>query len=288
MHVNRSLGAHTLALFGLPNARLASAAPHGAATRLDQKPEAQTTLRSDQPRDVSKPLTDAQINSPEFAEFKARMELFTDSARRAMLTEAAEERQAVKEKFREENGYDNRLTPGLYSANAMALREKPGQAAFDNRESALGALSQRLQKVISIAENSMPRIQTHSAVPSLNEEGRPVGWRLVEHAEAAALIAEMTPEIQAIAKRRHAHDAAVVPMQLNIAKAELLRDFGVEVTIEPDSPGDPIAIQDMEIAHSSFGHLATVRDGEIFLVTEEGVEVRNRDYDFNLQKLKAG
>ncbi len=282
MMINQTLGQHTLALFLTENDATVDQAADLAASIASEAQQSETEKSSSEA--VSPFLvSEERLRNPQTAEDRAIAEqhrLYTDSARRAQLHEAAQARQDAKDQFYQEFGYHNRMTEGLSIANGMASAQKPGQAAYASREEALAAIGSLSN--IKTAVQQVNYVRDTISVPRENDrsESPPYVWANWKDKEAAQdALSQMGAEEQQMAADKRTHDLAYTEMKYNVAAAEFSRDFGIspDVLASRDSEGR-VTFNDFEIISSKYGKLGEMRDGQLYLLAESGELVASADF----------
>ncbi|WP_293572622.1 hypothetical protein [Phaeobacter sp.] len=265
MLVNQSLGQHTLSLFldkpqTAPNTTMRLVADM-----------AQITVPEARPVEKTAPNNKSDV-SPEQREMLDRAERYTDTARRAKLQAESQARHDAGLRFYAQYGYKHRLDKGLMIADSMASRQKPGEAAFDTRQDALGQLSNRMA---SIRTSMRARNLTVDFV-SVPREGNPqygtaYAWNNYTQETGKVALSQLSEQEQQMAHTKRAHDIAVTRMDVNVAVADLARSFGIgkeDVLIWDEDGG--VSLADFEIVSSRYGKLAEVKDGQLYAAHEDG------------------
>ncbi|MCA0858826.1 hypothetical protein [Phaeobacter italicus] len=265
MLINQPLGQHTLSLF-LDKPQTGP----NTTTRLVAD-MTQISVPETRPVEKTAPNNKSDV-SPEQREMLDRAERYTDTARQAKLHAAAEARHEAGLKFYAQYGYKHRLDKGLMIADSMASRQKPGEAAFDTRQDAMGQLSNRMggldtamrERNLTVDFVSVPR-------ESDPQYGKAYSWNNYTQETGKVALSQLSEQEQQMDHTKRAHDIAVTRMDVNVAVAELARDFGVkteDVLIRDEDGG--VSLADFEIVSSQYGKLAEVKDGQLYAANEDG------------------
>ncbi|MDE4256759.1 hypothetical protein PXK08_04485 [Phaeobacter gallaeciensis] len=200
---------------------------------------------------------------------------YTDPAQRAKMFADAYARQAESDAFQAENGYKNRLSLGLYTANHMAKAQQPGMGAYKTREDAIAAAATRLGDMITAvkdanwARNTVTYPVDDSVIGAETDTG--FIWSHAKLKDAETAWAELSPEQLARAEKKQAHDVKVTGMWYNVRASELTRDFGITVETSTSFDEDGrVTLNDFEVTHSKYGKLGEVKDGVFYIATEDG------------------
>ena len=201
---------------------------------------------------------------------------FSDPAQRAKIFAEAYARQAASDAFQAENGYKNRLSMGLYTANSMAKAQQPGMGHYETREDAVTAAAERLGDMITAARDANnPRNKI--AVP-LEEasSGHSVVYvsRVTSPDMVNDIIGRLSSEDIRKNNEKQAHDLKATEMWYNVRASELTRDFGItaETSTRFDEDGR-VTLNDFEVTHSKYGKVGEVKDGVFYIATTDGTLV---------------
>ncbi|MBW3242888.1 hypothetical protein KUV57_09290 [Epibacterium sp. DP7N7-1] len=279
MYINQSLSEQTLALFKTagasqdgteaPKTLLASSSVADQALKFALSKIA-LAARAGEPAEPVSEGAEAGIPE-EGGTYGGR---FSDPAQRAKIFAEAYARQAASDAFQAENGYKNRLSMGLYTANSMAKAQQPGMGHYETREDAVAA--ECLGDMITEAR-SVNRTRNTTTIPhdrNLDISGTQHNWIGVKNEDAQKYLTELSADELVLAKEKQAHDLKVTGMWYNVRASELTRDFGVtaETSTSFDEDGR-VTLNDFEVTHSKYGKVGEVKDGVFYIATTDGTLV---------------
>lgn len=96
-------------------------------------------------------------------------------------------------------------------------------------------------------------------------------WGGYSHEDAAAELAQRSSKERQMAKARQDHDLAASSMTYDVTAAELSRDFGIGLSHSTvKDPDGRVSFRGFEIIHSKFGKLGEVRNGQLYIATDNG------------------
>lgn len=276
MYINSTIGAHTLSLFGVN-------AQGGGATKAVQNMIQTLASPAKTSAPASATVSTRASTSVDVQQSKQvkKYNKYADAAYHAKMNEIGRAKDAAKAAFRKENGYYDRTGVGRQIGASRAGQVTAGEMSFQNRETTLVTVKGRVKNLLATVDR-INRNTTMTAVPSVDDHTfRDYRWDFMEKDEAATYLAGLSPEMQDLAERRRVHDIEAEGYDLDIKRAEALRDFGIPRSVTSGTVEGGINVHDFDVTHSKFGKIATVRNGELFLIDGEGAEILASDYEFD-------
>ncbi len=205
---------------------------------------------------------------------------YANPAERAQVFAQAYARQAETDAFIAENGYKNRLSPGLYVAHGMAQSQAPGQAFYASREEAIAGAAERIGDVVTAARDAnRPRDKVAMQVDPNDPSTLVYVSASASEAGISNYVAGLTEDDMRMNREKQAHDLKAFVMWYDVMAANLTRDFGItmEQSTRRDESGR-VFLNDMEITHSEFGKLGEIKEGRFWILGEDGALIHPEVY----------